>query len=146
MKVVLHKQHRGEWKMVGKIFPLGSALILLHEESGTQRLHKLDAPGGFDVDALAFARRVGVSWVHHHQRSSPRVLICPLDRVLEDGIREKMDGRDRIFVPRALWLDRPFEYEVPWITTIKRIGEAAAEWKPIEKPKAPEGPPRLPGL
>lgn len=151
MQIVLHKRHRGESKMVGKIFPIAGTLILLHEESGTQRLHKHNAPGGLDVEALDYAASVNVDEVHHHQRNSPVVRVCRLGDVLAYGIEETWDGRRRLFLPEHHWTERRFTYTVPWIKGVLVLDDALGKGPkaaphPVAPPVAAEVRPRLPGF
>jgi hypothetical protein len=122
MQVVLRVKHRGEAKIVAKVFPANGKLIALHETtSGPDQWHyKLDSPGGVDYAAVAWMAQASVSEYHHIDGKRERMFTVSLEELQRHGIRESAGGRDRIFLPVSFWNEvmefsgKP-PYKVPWI-------------------------------
>lgn len=122
MQVVLRVKHRGEAKIVAKVFPVAGKLIALHETTGgpDQWHYKLDSPGGVDYAAVEWMAQASVSEYHHIDGKRERMFITTIEELQRHGIRETAGGRDRIFLPVTFWHEwqdfngKP-NYKVPWI-------------------------------
>jgi hypothetical protein len=122
MRAVLYLEHKQRAKMIGKVFaiqPVGStsdALILYHEERGTQWHVSTDSPGGVDECVLRWLQFHGVKEIHHARRSTGELYVASVEDMIMFGMLATWDGRTRRFMPRASWDVYPGSwYAVPWI-------------------------------
>ena len=117
MMVVVKMRHKGEAKMVGKIFKHGGVNIFLHEESGNQSHRNLDSPGGIDQEVIEYLRMMNVVEVHHYSRERGELYITDLDDLHDFGVNQLSDGRRRVYLPTHLWAKTSgkLPYKVPWI-------------------------------
>ena len=141
MEYVIEVMHKGEWKMVGKLFEQGGQHYFLHQEHApTQQHYSTHAPGGIDVDVIWQLRQwepvIGRCLVIHRNSRGSRALYA--DQFESLGSRQNWDSRDRYFVDVGFWQDIFFPHN-PWVNAHHKIERPrASKWVPIEAPKPPE--------
>jgi hypothetical protein len=128
VKLVLQVWHKGEYKMVAKVFPhpKDDKLILLHEESGTQAHQNLSAPGGLDKCLIPFLQEVGCQEIHHYNRKTKILFTTGLYNFLLHAKVQKSGGRERAYLPEKYWhkqyMQSALPYKVPWVSDVERFG------------------------
>ena len=123
LKVLLKVEHRGESKMVGKIFTVdvpddGLVSVFYHEaHEGTQEHIALDCPGGIDWAVIETLEHLGIEHIHHYDASTQRLYCTTRRELIERAVEAHWDGRSRLFLPRRAWTVAPCRwYAVPWVT------------------------------
>lgn len=139
MRYRIDVKHRGQDKMVGKLFERNGHHYFLHEEKApTQQHYNTHAPGGIDVDVIWQLEQwepvIGPCLVVH--QNNQRTLALYADAFAKLGSRQHWDGRDRYFVDVDFW--KEIDYVDPGeriqaIHVIERPPEKT-KWKPIETP------------
>jgi hypothetical protein len=126
MKLWLMVWHKGEYKGVGKVFPIGGALFFLHEESGSQGHQNLSAPGGLDLAILPFLGEIGVDYIHHYNRNTKILYTTGLVNFMMHATKQTSGGRKRAYLADHHWhkdyMRSSLPWKVPWISDIKQFG------------------------
>lgn len=119
MKIGLKVGHHGHAKIVGIVFTLhpSGETIFYHAGTASQFHPKYDCPGGLDECVLAHLIRLKVEKIHHWIKPEGPLYRTTVEDVIQFGIEEHSDGRDRIYLPGPLWKQqRQRLYTVPWIS------------------------------
>jgi hypothetical protein len=144
MEVRVDVKHYDEPKMAGKVFPVGSGHIFLHEHSETQEHYKLGADVAFDVCLIDWLcawnaeAHLGIL-IHVRNRKTKKLQEITPERVRQIGAPVTQGGRHRYFVPDGFF-HAPFrtDYRIPYPQTVVVLdpGNVAFKpWTPITPPE-----------
>jgi hypothetical protein len=141
LRYALRVLHKGEYKMVCRLYETSGLYVCLHEERVPSQEHYLTASlGGVDYDVLeqledwrALTGRV--CFIHRFGKTGPAFALWA-DEVPLLGPLQHWDDRHRYFPPTAVWQPVDFSDDTycPLNFDIEPRWHGVPGWKPVQAP------------